>query len=109
MEDQVVEILRAVREVTPEVAAQAVAYGRWCNVCWMVAAILTGTAAAVVARVCYKNWDGDACVPPAIISGVVLAICLLISICSTGDLIGSYIAPDYFAVEAIIDMLKVTQ
>ena len=109
MEEQIVEILRAVKEVTPEVAAQAVAYGRWCNVCWMVFALVLSVVAAFVARICYKEWDGDTCVGPAVISGLVLAICAVIGICSTGDLIGSYIAPDYFAVEAIIHMLKVTQ
>jgi uncharacterized membrane protein len=109
MEEQIVEILQAVKEVTPEVAAQAVAYGRWCNVCWLVFALIGGLLAALVARLCYKNWDWNAYVPPAIISGIVLAICSLIGVCSTGDLIGSYIAPDYFAVEAVIDMFKVTR
>ena len=108
MEEQIVEILQAVKEVTPEVAAQAVAYGRWCNVCWMAFALIGGLLAALVARLCYKNWDRDCCVVPANISGVVLAISLLMTISNVGDLIGSYIAPDYFAVEAIIDMFKVT-
>ena len=106
MEDQVVEMLQAIQEVTPEVAAQAVAYGRWCNVCWMLFALVGGFIAAKAARYCQDHWDGGDYVGPAICSGVILAICLLISVCAVGDLIGSYIAPDYFAVDAVLDMVR---
>jgi len=106
MEDQVVEIMQAIQEVTPEVAAQAVAYGRWCNVCWMFFALILGLVAAKAARYCVVQWDGGDYVGPAIASGVVLAVALLISVCATGDLIGSYIAPDYFAVDAVLDMVR---
>ena len=109
MEDQVVEILRAVQEVTPEIASQAVSYGRWCNVCWIAFALVVSFLASRAIRLCCKHWDEHDYVVPAIISGIVLAICALIGICSMGDLVGSFIAPDYFAAEAIIDMLKVTK
>jgi len=108
MEDQVVEIMQAIQEVTPEVAAQAVAYGRWCNICWMLFALVGGFLAARAARYCQSHWNdaGSDYVGPAICSGVVLAICWLISVCAVGDLIGSYIAPDYFAVDAVLDMVR---
>lgn len=112
MEDQIVKILQAVQEVTPEIASQAIVYGQWCNVCWIVFAIILGLAAALVARFCrtqLNNSTGMDCVLLAIAYGITLMICLLISVCNIGNLVGSYIAPDYYAVQAIIDMFKVSQ
>jgi hypothetical protein len=62
IEEQVVEILQVIQAVTPEVAAQAVAYGRWVNGVWAI-------------------------------------------VCATGDLVGSYIAPDYYAADAVLRMV----
>lgn len=109
MEEQIVEILQAVKEVTPEIAAQAVAYGRWCDVCWMAVSLVVGFASARVGLLCCKHWDEHDYVVPAFITSCILAVSSLVWICSFGDLIGSFIAPDYFAAEAIIDMLKVTK
>ncbi len=106
MEEQLVGILEAVKEATPEVAAQAVAYGRWCNVCWLVSAIIGSWFAARACNFCHTHWDEKDYVGHAILAGVVLAICLLISVCSIGNLIGSYIAPDYFAADAVIRLFR---
>jgi len=106
MEEQVVEMLQAIQNVTPEVAAQAVAYGRWVNGMWAAAGGLGTVIASLVCRWLWRHWD-DAYLGPAIVFGFMLAICSLITVCATGDLVGSYIAPDYYAAEAVVRLLKI--
>jgi len=107
MEEQVVEILQAVRTVTPEVAAQAVAYGRWCNGVWAAVGGLGVVIASLVCRWLWRHWDEGEFDAPAIFFGFMLTICSLITICATGDLIGSYIAPDYYAADAVLRMVRI--
>lgn len=105
MEEQVVAMMQAIQAITPEVAAQAVAYERWVNGVWAI----VGFIGVVVSwLLCRRFWDGldwdDSW--PAIVFGFVMAFALLVTVCATGDLVGSYIAPDYYAADAVLKMVR---
>lgn len=106
MEEQLVEILDAIQEVTPEIATQAVAYGRLVSSVWIAAGLIVAMLAATICCWCWKHWGERDYLGLAILSGCLFAISLLAIVCATGDLIGSYIAPDYYAAEAIVRLFR---
>jgi len=106
MEEQVVGILEAVQEATPEIAAQAVACERLMNSVWIMVGLVGITVGSTVYRWLWKHWDEKDYLSPAILFGFILGFSLLATTCATGDLIGSYIAPDYYAAEAVVRLLR---
>ena len=106
MEEQVVEILQAVQEVTPEIASQAVTYGRWVNIAWLGVLLIVIAIAIKVFFYCKKHLIDVDFVGPAIFSSFVITLALLAGLAIATDLIGSYIAPDYYAAEAVIRMFR---
>jgi len=107
MEEQVVEMLQAIQEVTPEVAAQAVVYGRWVNGVWAVVGGLGVVIASFVSHWFWRHRHDDDYVGPALGFGFMLVVCMLITVGATATLIGSYIAPDYYAADAVLHMVRV--
>ena len=104
MEKQLIGILETVQEITPEIASQAVAYWRLVNVAWIGVALLIAAFAARICFWCKKHWGERDYIPPAIFFGFVFIISSMVVVNVTIDLIGSYIAPDYYAAKAVIHM-----
>lgn len=114
-DEQADAILEAIRNVTPEVAEQAVAYYRAVEIGWLG---IIGSVMLAALIICFKHWlvarrEGwDDCGTITghgiivIISGIVAGIALLICACIAGDLACIFYAPDYYAAECLIELGK---
>ena len=105
MEEQVVEMMQAIQTMTPEVAAQAVAYGRWVNGVWAFIGLIVAVISSIVCRWLWKKEVGDY-LGPFLCFCFVLIIAIAIVFGTIGDLVGSYIAPDYYAADAVLKMVR---
>jgi hypothetical protein len=105
MEDQVVEMMQAIQTMTPEVAAQAVAYGRWINGVWALVGLIGAVIASVMCIWLWKRGTGY-WIGPFVCACFVLVLAMVITVSTIGNLVGSYIAPDYYAADAVIKMVR---
>jgi len=106
-------ILEAIREVTPEVAEQAVGYYQAIEIGWLVAlgtvaliTLIVGVRSYLVVR--QKGWmdypnmtNHGVCV---VISGIVGGIILLVCGGIASDLVCTFVAPDYYAAECVVEL-----
>lgn len=114
-DEQVGTILESIRNVTPEVVEQAVAYWRILDTVWLG---IVGSVALIALIVCFRCWrianrdgwsdsvtgeitgHGVAYLVFVFVGGIALLICAPIAC----DLAKICIAPDYYAVECIVEM-----
>jgi len=107
---QVGTILESIQAVTPEVAEQAVMYYRVVNSAWIVILVVMAVVLALTCRWCVKKAplancaDEGAWIVGALISGVVAIGCLLGCAGLASDLIHSFIAPQHYAAECIMEL-----
>ena len=107
-------ILEAIRDVTPEVAEQAVAYYRAVEIGWLVGlgslvliALIVGVRSYLHVR--RDGWEDNRHTMTnhgycAIISGIVAGILLLICVTIASDLACIVYAPDYYAADCVVEL-----
>jgi hypothetical protein len=108
---QVGTILESIQAVTPEVAEQAVMYYRVMDSVWIVILAVVVVVAALICRWCVKRGnsvehtgsEGDLSAG-ALVSGIVSFVCSLVCVGFANDLIHSFIAPQHYAAECIIEL-----
>jgi hypothetical protein len=109
------QILEAIQTITPEVAEQAVAYYRFTDMVWfviwamiaVVAAKIGGRCLTVVLRDGWYVYDtitgsGVATIVSACVSGIAWLVCVGLAC----DLVATYIAPDYYAADCMVDLVR---
>jgi len=102
-------ILQDLQEVTPEVAAQAVAYWRMVDAIWLgilgtVVLICTVLTLWALRMGKMRSYNRDGYDTTAIISGIVGALALLVGCVVAIDLVKTYVATDYYAAQCILSL-----
>jgi hypothetical protein len=107
---QVGTILESIQAATPEVAEQAVMYYRVMNSAWLVILIVVVMVAALMFRYCWRRREKVASIDfpayslGAMGSGIVGFFTLAACAGLANDLIHSFIAPQHYAAECIIEL-----
>jgi hypothetical protein len=104
---QVGAILEAIREVSPEVAEQAVIHCRIVGSVWL--AVLLSVVGVLVAAFCWyaKRWDeSDGHQVGAVITAIFACLFFAVCVNISTDLASAYYAPDYYAAECMIELAR---
>jgi hypothetical protein len=107
---QVGTILESIQAVAPEVAEEAVMYYRVMNSAWLVILVVIVVVAAILLRRSLRgfesaSFDGEPLyVAAALISGLVIVFGSAGCVGLANDLIHSFIAPQHYAAECIIEL-----
>ena len=99
-------ILDAIREVTPGVAEQAVAYWQVVDMVWLG---IFGTVMLISTIIAVWWWFREGCggdLVWTVIGSIVACVALFICTCLACDLAKTYYAPDYYAAECMIDLSR---
>ncbi len=104
---QVGAILEAIREVSPEVAEQAVMHYRIVDSVWLVVLLTVVGVLVGVFSWHVKRWgDGDGYQVGATISAIFACVFFAVCVAISTDLATTYYAPDYYAAECMIQLAK---
>jgi uncharacterized membrane protein YgdD (TMEM256/DUF423 family) len=107
---QVGTILESIQAVTPEVAEEAVMYYRVMNSAWLVILVVVILVAGFLLRLCMKkapcfDYATEGIWPlGTLLSGLVVFFGSLACIALANDLVHSFIAPQHYAAECIMEL-----